>query len=688
MPGNTLPTLPNTGLAARRRKIAKACDFCREHRVRCEAITPCPQCVANRVTCRRSRLPNKTRKSSLVRRHVAADQQTPDRPPIENTTTTASQPEEAFVPTPSPSANLAWTSQKTDSILGFIARINDFCSSVAPSSLNTIPSGDGPHLDQTSPFPPPSIPQASYQAECNLSPHQTRHLMKIFWTRLRPRMPIVQWEDLTPSSEEVHGAPSPLQDAIKAYSLHSIYCSGLHNRIVGLNWPQFERQKSSVGMPYFQRSLAAVTQFATFAVPSLSDMQCYCYLTLFLLEEGHHKAAYNMIGLGLRIAQSLNYMDARHSGYRECQLFRRVWWTLIHLDFRCSKHVGKPVSGNLDELMCLVPGREPEDVHLSNGLLFHTESIRLTAAALAVNDLMHRRSCSLSSGAAGTTEIESRAEALSDFLFKLRNWRDELPQAKDFEKMHFDVPDLPSAPKGAAIVENEDTEQSPIITLLSTSLLLQYHNVMVGLHRVFIQFPSHPLIPKSTPRAAAHAATALNHALTMIQISHNVMATQDFLHGLSELYQYLWNAVITIIGFMLAYPYCHRCSVAREYLYLALEIFDSAGKENFTATRAATLTRHLCAKVQSLVQVLNFNHLTPATSSSPAPITETHVLQSHTNDAAYSASHNDDDVSPDLNTDFLGPWTDLINLDAWPDYCLDVNEAFMDPEEFLAPHNL
>jgi hypothetical protein len=395
-----------------------------------------------------------------------------------------------------------------------------------------------------------------------------------------------------------------------------------------------------------------------------------------------------MVGLGLRIAQSLNYMDARHGGYRECQLFRRVWWTLIHLDFRCSKHVGKPVSVNIDDLMCLIPSKEAEDIHLSNGLLFHTESIRLTAEALVVNDSMERRSSSLFNGAAGTTQIESRAKCLSDLLYKLRRWRDELPQAKDFANMHFDVPDLPSAPTEAVSVEEKDTEQSPMITLLSTSLLLQYHDVMVGLHRVFIQFPNHPLIPKSSPLADAHAATALNHALTMIKVSHNAMATQDILHGLSELYQYLWNAVITIIGFMLAYPYCHRCPAAREYLHLALEIFDSAGKENFTATRAATLTRHLCTKVDSLVQVLNFSQLTPATSSSSAPTTETHVLQNHASDTLCPTSPNDGYAPPDLNLDLLGPWTDLINLDAWPNYCNEVNEAFMDPGEFLAPHNL
>ncbi|KAJ5931010.1 hypothetical protein N7466_006503 [Penicillium verhagenii] len=687
MPGNTLPGLPRVTVAARRRKIAKACDFCREHRIRCEAVTPCPQCVANGVACHRSRPSKNTRRSSIMRNQGRSEVQPAAQPWENSTSIIGSHPDEDIGPTPSPSANLAWTSQKTDSIMGFIARINAFCSTLSPNSPNTIPSGDGPHLDQTSPFPP-SIAQETLQSECDLSPEQIKQLMKIFWTRFCPQMPIVQREDLNTPCQEMHGAPSPLQDAIIAYSLHSIYCSGLQNRIVGLNWPQFRRPKSTIGMPYFQRCLSAITQFTSFATPTISMMQCFCYLTLYLLDVGYHQAAYNMVGLGLRIAQSLNYMDSRNGGYRECQLFRRIWWTLIHLDFRCSRHVGKPVSINIDDLMCLRPGGELDDINLSNGLLFHTESIRLTAAALVMNDSIDRYSASLPSGATDPTSVESRARNLSSLLHHLRSWRDEQTWAKDFANIRFEVLNLPTDPKEALADEDQDSEQPPMINLLSTLLLLQYHNVVVGFHRVFIDLPSEPLVPKSTPKADAHAATALNHALTMIKIAHRIMATQDVLHGLSELYQYLWNAVITIVGYRLAYPYCHHCLRVREYLQLALEIFDSAGTNNFTATRAATLTRNLCTKVVTLVQVLTKPQLTLGTSSFSAPSTEPRFIENHQSDPMFSAVASDGNAMPDLNMDLLGSSTTNINMDAWPSYFNEVSEAFMDPAEFFTPHNL
>ncbi|KAJ5096723.1 hypothetical protein N7456_007444 [Penicillium angulare] len=685
MPGNTLHKPPLTGLAARRRKISKACDFCREHRVRCEAVTPCPQCVANEVTCTRSLSSQNPKRKILARRTAAAEPQSINRPSQNTSSASALPSPTAPIPTPSSAENLAWTSQKTDSILGFIARMNAFCSSV--SEISPSSTSDGQHLANNSPFPTRNL-QYTQNTECDLSTGQTKHLMRIFWTRLRPRMPIVQWEDLSTSDENIRGTSSPLQDAIKAYSLHSIYSSGLYTRLVGLNWSQFHKKDTLVGMPYFQRSLSAISQFTILEHPTISAMQCYCYLALYLLDTGHHQAAYNIVGLGLRISQSLNYMDERHGGYRECQLFRRVWWTLIHLDFRCSRHLGKPVSTNIDELIHLLPSREPEDVNLSNGMLYHTESVRLTAAALKVNESMDRENSLFPKNTAGPRHFEARAVALSGSLYNLQNWRNELPKEKSFTKMDFDVPDVLPNPTETLTNESQVSDQCSTLGLLNTLLSLQYHNIMVGLHRVFIQFPNSALIPRSTPNADTHAATALNHALTMIKIAHETMEVQDFLYGIPELYQYLWNAAITIIGFMLAYPSCHRCLRSRKYLDLALEVFNSVSKENFSANRASALIQQLLAKVDTLVQAFEFGYPTQGISSSSTFSTEPLSLVNHTSQSVDTTSPTDEFIPYGYNTDKLGSWTDMINLDAWPSYCNEVNEAFMDPSEFFTSFDL
>ncbi|KAL4877567.1 hypothetical protein BJY04DRAFT_230524 [Aspergillus karnatakaensis] len=671
-----MSAFPQTTLASRRRRIAKACDFCREQRVRCEATTPCPPCVANNIVCRRSRpvhTPQKaSQKRSSLRTGHNAREQSADRLLVERTPVSEPQLAEPLPPSPpspSPSANLAWTSHKTDSTLGFIARINAFCGGVSQLS----PSSD-PSLDQIPPLPS-TVLQQPQGADCDLSSSQINQLMRIFWSRLRPLMPIVDWKDLTPSSR-----PTPLQDAVTALSLHYVFHSQLHSRLVGLNWPQFQRRQSAVGMPYFQRCLSAVTQLATFAGPSLSVIQCYCYLTSYLLDAGHHQAAYNMVGLGLRIAQSLNYLDARHRAQEVCQLFRRLWWTLICLDFRCSRHVGKPVTVHIEDLMWLMPNREPHDVHLSNGLLYHTKSIRLTAAALTVSEAMGHRS--VLDGAVEPAHLERRARSLSDNLYHLQKWCNELSQENSFRGLFFEVHDLSLDTQNILDCEGQSAEQSSTATLLSTLLLLQYHNVIISLHRVFIQFPTYPFVPKSHPKADAHATTALNHALTMIRITHHRMGIHDILHGISEIYQYQWNAVLTIVGFTLAYPYCHRCAIARGYLDLALEIFDSAGSENTTAARAAALIRHLCTKVDKLIQILGPYQPTPA------PTAESQTLHDVLMDTASQVAGTGISSLPDVQEEAQWSWADLIDWDSWTSYCDGVSEAFMDILDLTPPQSL
>ncbi|KAL2809359.1 hypothetical protein BJX63DRAFT_405932 [Aspergillus granulosus] len=693
---------PQVELTARRRKVANACDFCREHRVRCETATPCPPCAANNVPCVRSRPPHTPGKRNRVQRSSESNHQQDAQHTVDtNLIDDLQNVEEASPPTPSPSVNLAWTSHKTDSILGFIARINAFCAKMPQQGQSTNSSGY-PSLDQTLPFLS-GMPQETRAAECDLSPVQINRTIKIFWARLRPLMPIVQWNDVNPSSQQAHGAFQPLQDAITGYTLHYIYCSGLHTRLVGLDWPQFQRGQSTIGFPYFQRSLSAVTQFATFARPSLAVMQCYCYLTLYLLDAGQHHAAYIMVGLGLRISQSLNYMDIRNGRYQECQLFRHVWWTLIHLEFRCSRHVGKPVTSHVDSLAELSPSRELEDTDHSSSMSYHIESIRLTVAVLAINETMDRHS---STGTAGHTNIARRAEILSARLDALKQWRDELPQQESFVNLPLDIintsvatPDIPLDDSIETLVLNiQDPqadigiEEPPMLTLQNTLLSLQYHNTTMTLHRIFIQFPSP--CPSYTPssnihlKTTPHAATALQHAQTIAILAHSRLSTNDIHHGHAEIYQYVWNAVITIIGFMLAYPFCHRCQTARQCLDLALEVFRSA-RADTAAARAAELTRQLCAKVDELVTGLKgqFDMAgSSIVSGEGGQGTRIHVPAESwsgtqggggSTDTATASTGTTDTLSGSNNGQPLWAWDELSNLDAWPSYCDEVYEAFM-----------
>ncbi|OOF97646.1 hypothetical protein ASPCADRAFT_166689 [Aspergillus carbonarius ITEM 5010] len=685
-----------TPLTAKRRKVSRACDFCRQHRVRCEATVPCPPCVANDVTCTRQvastaqRLPgtdpvNQGRRSSSS---LSRDGERLPSSAVESRPGALST--QVSVPSPSHSS-----AQRTDSMLGFIARINTFCSGVSQLAWTSTSWGYSPDPDYTSPFPP-NVLQEATPTECNLTDAQISRLLAIFWTRLQPLAPIVRRDDFNSANRTSPDQAWPLRDAIIAYTMQYVYCSGLHTRLLGLHWDQFqpEKQPSMTGLPYFQRCLQATTQYISFSQPSVVTLQCYCFMALYLLDAGQHSAAYNMIGLALRIAQSL-HLDIEtqaEPAVQDCQLFHRIWWTLNHLDFRCARHLGKPVSVRLQDCVCPLPTSESLNLLDPGSALYHTQSIRLTAAALAIIESTgcisvpaHRPK--------ENADNETRAQILSEELRHLQQWRQDLQSTGSFGHLTLEVEDTPVDPDKEPEVELNYITRQPIEILLTTLLKLQYHNVIITLHRVFIQFPSHPLVPKSSPRADAHSATALNHALAMIKFTHHRMATCDILHGVPEVYQYQWNAVLTLVGFMLAYPYCHRCPRARRYIRLALEIFDSAGSNSPATVRAAALTRHLSAKVDTLLRILNIEDpLVPIQNSQEGDPQRSQ--QDHATSAMTPAANGpipQDEVPPpvpglpELGTDSLWSWADLMNLEAWPDYCDEVGEAFTDPTKFCMP---
>ncbi|KAH8431488.1 putative transcription factor [Aspergillus melleus] len=718
---------------AKRRKVSRACDFCRAQRVRCDASTPCSQCESNKVLCSRIQTPERgssrgdplPRQAGPVPRRTASasdrpkdhgaqalttPQETPvsghgdgprhlDRnnprfrqagPDLSRITSAPDRAEDdgaqdLITPQETPSGydnsksaqrdESASINSRLESMMGFISRLNAFCSGMSQLSQT---SPDDPPPAYTSPFGPHLL-DGAHPTECDLTPVQVNRLSELFWTRLHPLIPILGPEDLK--------SHPPLRDAVTAYAMQYAFYSGLHSRLLGFQWKQFSKDNRCsrvIGMSYLQRCLASATQYSIFAEPSLPILQSYCIMTLYLLDAGQHQAAYNMIGLAVRMARSLNFDSDAPVGVspEEMDLTSRIWWTLVHLDFRCSRHLGKPFSAQLPIMRSTPPCRLSDSPPGSDYFPYHTQSIQLTYLALGVIESIARDKTPNR-----THDAESQAQALTRNLWRLDKWRNALRQHDWFQHLRLDVPEMPQQ-SGSLPTETTDSSSNnymnrpPLQHQLSTLLELQYRDIIISLHRVFIQFPTQPLVPRSSPQAEAHAATALKHGLATIETVHRCMSQTDLFFGSCEIYQYQWNAVLTLMGFMLAYPFCHRCPMARGYIDMALETFEFAGPKNDVAVRAACLTRHLRAKVDKLTMILNIDYRKAAETSAKSgtvPLDDVHVRlgggldRNSTTDGGLGLGS---DLGQGGGGDALWSWVDLIDLDAWPNYCDEVNEVF------------
>ncbi|KAI1371037.1 fungal-specific transcription factor domain-containing protein [Hypoxylon crocopeplum] len=607
----------------KRPKVSRACNYCRQHRVRCDTESPCSRCVANNIECVMS----------------SPGSRPPESPQVPQSDSLSSQ-ETAVPSTRSASPSVVPSKPEgMDSTVGFMSKISAFCSAISQLSSDSVD-------DSPPPYPSPGgqlLLNASRGLATVLSRPQVLHLLDIYWARCHPLVPILNRARVdalcqtlwSTDDSELHS--SPLIDGVVALCLNYLDISGLNRRLVGLC-----REQGDTSLAYFRRCVTATSQYAAFAEPSLERLQCYVLMTLYLLDAGEHQPAYNMIGLALRIAQALNLHHGLPDAEPDANLGRRVWWTILHLNFRCGRLLGRPIGVQLAETTCPLPSAD-EFVH-------HTRVVSLTGATLAVTEALSRHPSPPREDR--ITQIESRASALSAEAYRLLEWRDQQLRPAIRRPLHVDNR---GALESLAWIHSA-VDASPSQVLHSVLIELQYYDEIIGLHRPFVCFPNRNLIPQRSPKADAHATTALHHAMATVDLGYRVMSTTDVLYGRSEVYQWQWNALLTLIGFQMSYPLCEFAPSARRHAQLALELFSAADSRNMVAVRAAAVTRSLCAKVDSLVKILKSDDHRPA-----SPNAEKHY------DGELDASVAPCGISHP-NSEALWSWTDVTNPDVWSAY--------------------
>lgn len=123
----------------------------------------------------------------------------------------------------------------------------------------------------------------------------------------------------------------------------------------------------------------------------------------------------------------------------------------------------------------------------------------------------------------------------------------------------------------------------------------------MNVYRAFICFDSFPQRNNNTPLADANAVLSVNHAITITNIVYQVLKESNFLAGFHETFQWQWNATITLIGFIVAFPNGPLTIPARDALITAIDVFDIIGKYLGIACSAASVARDLFARIEHLI---------------------------------------------------------------------------------------
>ena len=411
--------------------------------------------------------------------------------------------------------------------------------------------------------------------------------------------------------------PSPLVDIILAlcmqYGLAFLPRGVTAKSIVDTAGPF--RDPQIAGKWYYRRcqSLLALE----IESPSLTVVQCHVLSAVYLCCASFQNTAHSTLALAVRAAQILGLhidppADVSDS---EKELRRRVWWCLYTIETKMSIKVGRPFVGLDWGASVAPPSDSPEAASLLGGNLgtygsdvsWLTYSVQFQRLILASRDVYGALHSEISAvlwkkGAktpyADPQAMEYCAEFLSSRKGPLLDWIAQVPKGLTIPRSNDSS--APFSTDRTAVRLNTD---APLwLQRQQISLELSYHIMCMNLYRLFIIFSSHTSNHGVTysPIVEKHATTAVRHAMIHTQIMYQVLSETDILNGWLEGFQWQWNATVTILGFIIAYPVGPSTPPARKSIEKVTEIFEMF-KENFAvATSAAMLTRNLVEKADIL----------------------------------------------------------------------------------------
>ncbi|KAF9629189.1 putative fungal specific transcription factor domain-containing protein [Lasiodiplodia theobromae] len=674
------------------RRVKHACEHCRLFRVRCDGLQPCARCRSQRHRCLYSTQSPQRQppKHAPPPAHELCSTRSPALEPSSST------PEFSAPPGPSstsPSVAAPAPGHEpvdplsSDSMVTFAAKINHYFLSI----VTVVPEKvfESPPLPQYIPFDVSTV-QSADQPSLHLISTQRSALLRLYARRLHPTFPVVHLDRLQALCREEH--PPPLLYAVFALSIQYAACSGLAARVLDLAIPGIAAcsDASQAGYQLITRcrSLLAAGSFE----PSLTEVQCDVLMALYLVNAGQLKAAYNLVGSAVRVAFSLDLHRARQD--RPDDLCCRLWWCLVQLDLKCSSLLARPAAVRRSDMTTC-----PFPIDTNGDWYFYISSVKLTAAVLSVNSFkLH--------GADNLSVNEELARSLIDQLGPIIEWETSVQQSffdleidpyksisrfqqtQDQTLLHcIDSQPTPAITRrsrvGSDITPSSNTDSKADV-LQRILLKVHYHNSLMSLLRSFICFPFRSISPIRSPLVDKHATDAAAHALALTVTVVESFQRSDLLYGWCDIYRSLWNALLTMAGFVVSYPTCAMSGTARRLFPRALALFEMVSPRISTVARFLSFGKDLFSRTERLVAFVEEREKGKQASA------ETESMQNALGDVDHAVSaftvaegsHNDEsslDYDPAVGScEGLWSWTEIIDTPSWPEYQDGVDNLFTD----------
>ncbi|KAI0138670.1 fungal-specific transcription factor domain-containing protein [Hypoxylon sp. NC0597] len=412
----------------KRSQVARACDWCRTHRIKCDNHLPCSNCRKRKGQCSQGEieirtLPHAYRKIEELEKRVreleqelekergakrsAIGLETPHGSP--SSATCHSGPESALALSPSSHhgsgtgrkksgegvrIRTARSRQETwygpSSLFYFIRRVNTFLNDSLRQTqpiTRMLPDSnklfDGPTQNPAKDHGHRliSTPGKDQTATGDyLTPTQEEYFIGLFWQSFQTSLPVLDevafkehYQSLWTASGRER-KPSALVDIVIAlcmqYGVAQEPGIGSTSSAAASTRSEKDGLNASVaGRWYYQRCQNLLTN--ELESPTIYTLQCHILSTTYLCAGSFPNMADSTCTLAVRTAYMLGlHLDPpEETPLRERELRKRLWWTLYVFDSKISMKLGRPFLLEHSDTTCSLP-RDDQEIATLSGSVF------------------------------------------------------------------------------------------------------------------------------------------------------------------------------------------------------------------------------------------------------------------------------------------------------------------------------
>jgi hypothetical protein len=396
--------------------------------------------------------------------------------------------------------------------------------------------------------------------------------------------------------------------------------------------------------------------------PSIATLQCHIFSVIYLSNASFQNTAHGHLAFAIRtgIILGLHWKSPEKLAEKDKEFRKRLWWTVYALEMKMAMDLGRPLAVNMSQVTCSLP-KAPQSLSSPgvNDFTFNEQYVTLILAARSVYVIFHNKCAEVLAENDGRSlyndleALEKVAECVSLRMEDLKTWQHQVPDFIKSKRMN--CGETFSTDRSAL-----DLREHLSTGLSRQGLMLEIlqHNLAMNLYRPFICFSRVDPIPF----VDANAAACANHAITITNIINQVLTESNLLIGFHEVFQWQWNAAISLIGYVAAYPTSPLSTVAQSSLATTVTVFDMFGKNLLIASSAAKVARDISKKVEFLAV---------SSTNNTSTVTFDPALESLTGDSLPQALAYESFNSLESIYTGLGNVSDIWN--------------FGDPAEFFSP---